>query len=110
MVDKQACLVAVDQGALMQSPLSGLTKAQVRLLRAMLEDDDGLGYWECSEREMRTAISLALRNLIEFEGNDVPEKGCRHFGARIRASRRWLFDNHPRFQPSVSAGQQPEQT
>ena len=62
------------------------------LLASLLEDDDGLGFYECQERELRTAMALCYRNLVEFEGNEVPEKGCRHFGLRLRRSRRWLFD------------------
>jgi len=68
-----------------------LTPKQLELLMTLYDERDGRDpYWECFEHEMRSAIALHKKGMIEFEDGEMPERGCEYFTARL-TQKGWGF-------------------
>ena len=61
-----------------------ITPKQLEFLWTLYDAEEGREpYWECFEHEMRSAMALHKKGMIEFEDGAGPEKGCEHFTARM---------------------------
>jgi len=63
-----------------------ITEKQLEFLDTIVFEDDRVPFWECFRHELRQALSLYKKGLIEFEDGVVPTKDDEFFMARLTSA------------------------